>query len=64
VECYGLCKIGGSGQLHVPIEARRALDIDEETVLMVFADPGNRQLVVTVKPPGRDLFDLATRPRA
>jgi AbrB family looped-hinge helix DNA binding protein len=61
LECYGFSKVNSQGQMQIPANARKALDLENGTSLMVFADRETRQLVVTIKPLDDELLDLATR---
>jgi len=61
LECCGFTKVNRQGQMQIPVEARKALSIDEGTRLMVFAERSTRRLVVTIKPMDEALLDLATR---
>ena len=61
LECCGFSKVNSQGQMQIPAEARKALGLDADTRLMVFAERNTRRLVVTIKPLDEDLLDLATR---
>lgn len=61
LECCGFSKVNSQGQMQIPADARKALELDAGTRLMVFADRDARQLVVAIKPLDEDLLDLATR---
>ncbi len=61
LECCGFSKVNSQGQMQIPSDARKALDLTTGTRLMVFADRSARQLVVTIKPLDEDLLNLATR---
>jgi bifunctional DNA-binding transcriptional regulator/antitoxin component of YhaV-PrlF toxin-antitoxin module len=57
---YG-SEVNSQGQMQIPAEARKALGLETDTRLMVFAERSTRRLVVTIKPFDKDLLDLATR---
>lgn len=61
LECCGFSKVNSQGQMQIPAEARKALGLEADTRLMVFAERSTRRLVVTIKPLDGDLLDLATR---
>jgi AbrB family looped-hinge helix DNA binding protein len=61
LECCGFSKVHKSGQMTIPAEARKAVDFETGTALMVFADRATRRLVVTIKPLDEELLDLASR---
>jgi AbrB family looped-hinge helix DNA binding protein len=58
-ECCAFAKMNSQGQILIPKDVREDLGWGEGTRLMVFADPSQRCVMLTVKPLDAKLLDLA-----
>lgn len=58
-ECCAFAKMNSQGQVLIPKDVREGLGWGEGTRLMVFADPGQRCVMLTVKPLDAKLLEIA-----
>jgi len=60
-KCFGSAVVGPRGQLVVPVEARRELDIDVGTKLLVFGHFGGRGLMFVKVEAVEELLNIVSR---
>lgn len=60
-KCYGTTIVGPRGQVVIPIEARRELDMEAGTKLLTFRHPGGKGLVLVKVEAVEDLLNIMTQ---
>ncbi len=60
-KCYGTTIVGPRGQVVIPIEARRELDMEAGTKLLTFRHPGGKGLVLVKVEAVEELLNIMTQ---
>jgi AbrB family looped-hinge helix DNA binding protein len=61
LDCHGFCTITGQGQITIPAAARRAIGLEENSRVVIFADTERRVLIVGHEPPAQEVLDAVVR---
>jgi len=60
-KCFGSTIVGPRGQVVIPVDARRELDIDVGSKLLVFSHFGNRGLIFVKVEAVEELLNIMSR---